>query len=297
MLRLDKRIYDKCNNTIIITGAARSGTTILGKIIHSFKNVEYAFEPPILVSLFSLIYVISEQNWKLLYETYLYEDFLLNALAGRNLNCNRVDDSSIYKVKKESEIKNRQSISLSKIEAENSMLSHQIAWKMPDIVPFVPKLKEYYPKTKVIAITRRAPEVIISLVEKKWHTIETLNKQNLIWPNRFINSIRIPFWVKKEDDILWFEMNELDRCAYHYLRMNEAIKDIPNCKIIKYDELITNPSGTMEKLSKEFQLSWGEKTDEIIRVVKRTKKDRDVKILEKISSPLREKVEHFSDMY
>ena len=36
---------------VIIGGSARSGTTIIGKLIHSLKNIEYQFEPPMLVSL------------------------------------------------------------------------------------------------------------------------------------------------------------------------------------------------------------------------------------------------------
>lgn len=269
MLRLDKKIYGKCNNAIIITGAARSGTTILGKIIHSFENVEYAFEPPILVSLIPLINVISEQSWKLLYETYLYEDLLLGALAGRNLNCNRVDDSSIYRVKNILEIKDRQSISLSKIDVESKMPSHQIAWKMPNIIPFLPKLKEYYPETKIIIITRRDFEVIDSLRKKKWFTDETLSKKNLIWPFRFIDDLRIPSWVRNEDNFRWLEMNEEERCLYYYRRMNEAIEDIPDKIIIKYDELVANPFAIVKELSKELLLFWGEKTREIINTIKR----------------------------
>ena len=71
-LTLNKQIFDKCNECIVITGCARSGTTILSKIIHSFSNVELSFEPPMLFSLFPLINKLSQNDWKLLYETYLY---------------------------------------------------------------------------------------------------------------------------------------------------------------------------------------------------------------------------------
>ena len=33
------------DRSICLTGIGRSGTTILGAVVHSFKNVEYAFEP------------------------------------------------------------------------------------------------------------------------------------------------------------------------------------------------------------------------------------------------------------
>ena len=67
MLSLDKKISKKCNEAIIISGGARSGTTIIGKVLHSLKNVEYAFEPPALFALFPLINDLPKKIWKLLY--------------------------------------------------------------------------------------------------------------------------------------------------------------------------------------------------------------------------------------
>ena len=39
--------YDEIfkNKLVIITGAGRSGTTILGKIVGSFSNTHYCYEP------------------------------------------------------------------------------------------------------------------------------------------------------------------------------------------------------------------------------------------------------------
>ena len=117
-LTLSKKAKDKCDNVIIISGCARSGTTILGKIISSFKNIEYSFEPPTIASLLALISTLPKKEWKFLYETYLYEELLLNSLAGRGINCNRADDSSIYKVKSEKIINDRLKNSLRKKDAE-----------------------------------------------------------------------------------------------------------------------------------------------------------------------------------
>jgi hypothetical protein len=290
MYKLDNRIYKKCNNSFIITGGARNGTTILGKIFHSFENVEYIFEPPLLFSLFALIDSLNQENWKLLYETYLYEDFLMNALAGRNLNCNNLDDSSIYNVKSKSDIKKRQSISLRKIDAEQLAENSVIVWKIPDIVPLIPKFLEYYPKTKVIVIIRESTEVINSLIKKKWFSNEILINNNLIWPNRYLNGMRIPFWVKKEDDSLWCEMNELDRCAYYYITMSDTFLDAPNCKTVKYNDLVNNPYDTINNLSEDLEMTWGVKTEGIINTVRRTEIDRDMSILDKVSDSLRVKI-------
>ena len=101
------KAYEKVSKAILITGTARNGTTITGQLIHSMNNVEYAFEPPTLLSLINIIDKVEKNIWKFLYETYLYEDFLINAIAGRNINFNKNDDSSIYHAKTEEEIQAR----------------------------------------------------------------------------------------------------------------------------------------------------------------------------------------------
>ena len=275
MLKLDSNIYDKCNKAVVITGGARNGTTILGKIVHSFENIEYSFEPPTLYSVFALMDQIDQNSWKLLYETYLYEEFFMNALAGRNLNCNLADDSSIFKVWPESKIKTRQKESLGKYAAEKNTKHKTIVYKIPDIVPFIPKLIEYYPNTRIITITRSAPEVINSLIQKSWFTDKTLTEENLNWPNSFSNSLRIPFWVEVKDHEAWCLMNELHRCAYYYIRMTEAIRKIDNQITIKYSDLVVDTFGVVKKLAQELDCEWGEKTKSIIDSVQLTNKKRD----------------------
>ena len=67
-----------------------------------------------------MIEQLESNQWKFLYETYLYEEFLIPALAGRNINCNRQDDSSIYRVKTQTEIETRLNQSHSKSQAEEN---------------------------------------------------------------------------------------------------------------------------------------------------------------------------------
>ena len=49
------------NNLIWITGCARSGTTILGKILSTLKNVEYGFEPELLFGLLPKIHKFNKK--------------------------------------------------------------------------------------------------------------------------------------------------------------------------------------------------------------------------------------------
>ena len=81
----------------------------------------------------------------------------MNSLAGRGVNYNRIDDSSIYKVKPEQLIEGRLNTSLRKVDAERFARKSQLAYKTPDIAPFLPQLKKYYPETKIIVTLREAP--------------------------------------------------------------------------------------------------------------------------------------------
>jgi hypothetical protein len=293
-ISLDSNVYNKCNDCIVISGSARSGTTIVGKIIHSFTNVEYAFEPPLLYSLLPLISELNENHWKLLYETYLYEEFLMSAISGRGINCNREDDSSIYRVKSEKLINERLSKSLRKVDGEKLAQKSRIVYKMPDVVPFLCRLKKYYPGTTVLIVLRKATYVFNSLLEKGWFSDRTLREENLVWPNRLLNGTRIPFWVAPGDDKSWCEMDELHRIAYYYINVNKPVKKIHDCITVKYDDLIENPLSTAKSLAEKLKLHFGDKTLEILDTVNRTQKNRHMTILEKLKPQVRKQVEHYS---
>lgn len=296
-VRLDIRISQKCNEAIVISGSSRSGTTIFGKILHSFEYVEYAYEPPMLFSLFALMQHLDEDHWKLLYETYLYEEFLMNALAGRSLNCNQADDSSIYNVKPVRLIEERLNKSLRKVDAELLAQKAHIVYKIPDVVPFLPHLKKYYPGINVIVLVRKAPYVFYSILEKGWFNDRSLREENLIWPNRYLNGVRIPFWVDPNDDEWWVEMDELHRVAYYYVRVNQAVKDIPGSIIVKYRDLVEKPETTVRLVADRLSLRWGDKTGQILSTVSDRRKDVDgSSIIQQLKPDLRGQVEYYSSI-
>ncbi|MBF0232789.1 MAG: sulfotransferase [Desulfamplus sp.] len=280
-------------NSILLSGSARSGTTIIGKIIHSFENVEYVFEPPLLFSLISLIDSLSESNWKLLYETYLYEEFYINSICGRSINCNRIDDSSIYKVKDNTQIENRLKNSLGKNEAEEIGKNRILAYKLPDIIPFIPNILNYYPTIRVIIIKRDAIDTINSLLTKKWFHDDSL-KTNQIWPFRIYEEMHVPYWVREEDDQKWLKMNEIDRCAYYYVRVSEGIEKIHTKIEISYRELLKNPIRVVSILAERLCLKFGAKTKELIDEVKPTNALKDYGIIDKINFELAKDVKFYS---
>lgn len=295
MLKISEQAYSFSSNAVLVTGSARSGTTIVGKIIHTFRGVEYAYEPPMLFSLFALIERMNEQDWRLLYETYLYEEFMLNALAGRSINCNQSDDSSIYNVKPLEEIEARLQRSLPKAEAEILAKCHTVAYKIPDIIPYVSKLTDYYPGTRVVVTMREAVGTINSLMQKKWFNEANANS-NLIWPFRIHEGTQIPFWVREEDDDLWLGLSELDRSAYYYIRVNENVNKIAGRITVSYTQLVRDPGKTVGELAERLGLKFGAITERILQEVKLTRPVRDDQIISGIHPSLREQVMHYSGL-
>jgi hypothetical protein len=292
-LQLSKTAQDKVNKSVLVSGSARSGTTIIGKILHSFKDVEYAFEPEMLFSLLALIDNLPRQEWKLLFESYLYEDFFINAIAGRSINCNQNDDSSIYNVKDVQDINSRLVKSYGKIEAEENGKSKLLAYKLPDVLPYLQKLQSYYPEIRIVIMKRKASETLNSLMAKKWFADDN-SENNMIWPFHLHHSCKIPYWVRENDSDAWVTMTELDRCAYYYIRLNEDVDKIKNRIEISYEKLLSDPLKTTENLATALNLEFGEKTREIIEQVKPTVKKRDSEIIGKISAKLKEEVLFYS---
>jgi hypothetical protein len=261
----------------------------VGKIVHSFQGVEYAFEPPDLFSLFSLMERMPETQWRLLYKTYLYEEHFINALSGRNLNCNRQDDSSIYSVKAAAEIEARLSRSMRKAEAEQAGENAVIAYKIPDVVPFLPRLLAYYPRTRIVMLRRDHAETLNSLHRMAWFTDENATR-NLIWPFTVHKGMQVPFWVAEDDHDKWFGMTALDRCAYYYLRMLESIEQVTPRIDIDYQRLVDAPRETAEDLAGRLGLSFGPKTEEILAGVKPGPAERDRAILGRIDPDFAERI-------
>lgn len=294
ILNFSKTIREKVEHSIVVTGSGRSGTTILGKCVHSFDKVEYIYEPPLLVSLMPLINQIPMAQWTLLYETYLYEDFFINAITGRSINCNKIDDSSIYHVKSAEDIEQRLNTSLGKLEIEKKAADRVIAYKSPGALPYLPKVLQYYPNSKIIIIKRKAVETINSLIAKKWYSDELL-KSNLHWPYRMKNGFRVPYWVRENDELQWVNMSEVDRCAYYYITANEDAEKIEKKIEISYSELMDDPLHVIKNLATQLGLNFGPKTQEIINSIAPTTKKRDFAILDKISSDLKDKVIFYSE--
>ncbi|HMM39182.1 MAG TPA: sulfotransferase [Desulfovibrio sp.] len=294
-IKLDDSISKVCDRAVVISGNSRSGTTIVGKLLHSFQNVEYSFEPPALFSLFALIDRLDEHSWRLLYETYLYEEFFINSLCGRAINCNRADDSSVFQVKSREEIEARLAASVGKKDAERLVRGHTLAYKIPSITGFLPRLQRYYPGTRTVIMRRNPLETFHSLKAKAWFNDDTLRNENAVWPNTFKDGRRIPFWVRPEDHDRWLSMDELHRIAYYYLKVNDEIAALRPTLLIQYERFVAAPRATAECLAQTLGLEFGPLTPVILDTVKAPRREYDPGLLNGLEPEIRDRVLAYSD--
>ncbi len=79
--------------------------------------------------------------------------------------------------------------------------------------------------------------------------------------------------------------------------MNQSIRNIPKCIVVKYDELVENPSNMTNLLAEKLGLVWGDKTEHIIGSVSQRKRSgRDCNVLKRLNKEIREQVNYYSNI-
>ncbi len=250
--------------TICISGSTRSGTTLMGTILHSCQNVEYIFEPPIILPILLNISFVPEECTRLLFESYIFEDLLLGQLAGRNVNLNENDDSCFYKAKTKKELAKRHSQSWRKNKMADCAKEIHPAFKMPEITPYLKDLQELYPSMEFVLMHRKANSVINSLMKKRWLSERNVSSLNFLWPCKIIENQTVPYWVSDQDIGYWAEWTELERAAYYYLQFVRPIEHLENAIVISYEKLIEKPREIIDAMISKLKLNAGEKTQSIV---------------------------------
>lgn len=279
--------FRACNRAIILCGAARTGSTILGKILHSFEGVEYGYDSSMTISVISLIGAMTRERWMNLYETYFYEGFLFDSLAGRGLNCNRSDDSSIYRVKPRALVEGRLGKSLRRADLESAAENSTIAYKCMKAFPYLARLKRRYPGTRVLISRRDPEETIRSLVAKKWFSDDFQKTSQQLSLDRRFDGMLTPAWVPRGHERFWRGLDEVNRAAYYLVLVNRQLDRIPDAVAVEYRDLAESPEQTSRRLAERLGLRWGPMTAEIVASVKRPPLPPGSRLLERVDRGLR----------
>ncbi|MEF8847729.1 MAG: sulfotransferase [Candidatus Thermoplasmatota archaeon] len=245
----------------VITGAARSGTSIVGKIVGSLEDCYYSFEP----LSFTLIVQLVENNYlpfdqgKELIKGILFEDIFLQAIHGRNINFNERDDSYIGNYMDIEEIKEKWKKFRRRRDVLDYLERNDILFviKIPNLQPCMKTLKKMFPKIKFIHMVRNGNDVISSSMKRGFYTREYLNNRNVdCWSiKEGKKSIMIPWYVKDKNFPDW---NHQTRCAHIWRVLNEEYLDYKkensdSVLNVKLEKMIENPEFILNSIENKME--------------------------------------------
>ena len=274
--RLDPAVTNAVAHSIFLTGSTRSGTSMMGELFLSFSDFELFHEPPFTYLFLPLINDVDEQLWRIVFETYLFEDNQMLAIPGRKLNFNRGDDSSVYRGKTEEDLAARTARTMRRTEILPIALDRQFCFKMPEMLPFLPKLRSYYPDMTTVVMLRKPEGVVASILAKGWYSDDALSNVTGEWLFRRDTELRIPYWVPEDFVSRWTEMSELERCCFCYSHQYKHIVGRTDCLIVDYDDFLTDPNPKFATLTKLLECRFGPKTEELLAGVAETRRDRNL---------------------
>lgn len=267
MYQLSNHVHDKVRQSVLITGSARSGTSIFGKLLGSLETMEYFFEPPTVTSLFCSLSEISAAQARFLFDTYVYEDLLVGALSGRTINLRSQDDSSIHHTKTQEQISQRMINPARKRNLDTRKAN--ITIKIPNFVYRLPEIMACFQLQTYFILIREPKTTISSLVHRGWFSDGTLKAGDVIWPNRYDTAIPAPHWVPQERLVEWDAMTEADRAALYYMVQTCLPEILPlQAKVIDYQQLISQPRAVLQMIAGQMGLPFGPCTDALLGDVK-----------------------------
>ncbi len=263
--------FDKVNDSILIGGCGRSGTSILGKVISACKHVEYIYDPAFLHHFMYYSERMDTEAFQNTYIHYLYDEFLINALAGRNLNFNQNDGSYIGKAKTKEELDRRLAQSHSRLSLNDSIERSIISYKITDATFTFVNIKKAFPGIRGVFIYRNASDVINSLIAKNWFSNESLSTTT---PYPLIDFVeykgqRMPSFVDVDKREFWHNATEAERCAHYYITANSSLLNFSeDTYFVDYDEMIVDSHKVLGGLFTHLGLEQTPKSEAILSTIR-----------------------------
>jgi hypothetical protein len=289
---------------IVITGVARSGTTILGKLVGSMKPAYYFYEPAIMKYLPFLCY----SNPKLdhiyngLFRSMLIEDYLLPVAQGRNLNLNMGEDSYVGHYLPLDEVKmNWQTPSRRKIVV--AQLRKERPWwviKTTGYQHLFAVTRVAMPGVRFLHIIRNGNDVVSSALKRGWYTDQYMNREIVDWaqlPEKN-NGCNLPWYLDGESKECFSTWNQATRAASIWrclteVGMAECQAHPEDCQQLTYEDLVRQPRERVDSFNQLYGLEPTELTQKHIASVGSHKPSIYPSVLSEVQNPERDK---FADL-
>jgi hypothetical protein len=266
--------------SIFLSGGTRTGTSMMARLLYSLDHVEGFHEPAFLYAYFYMMENVGEAPWKFLLESFVFEELLLSALAGRRLNFNENDESCVFHSRTREEIAERLARTHRHHELVPRSRDFRVAFKMPETVPMLDRLRRYYPQMTFLVMLRRPETVIASLIQRGWYSDAQMKAAGGEWVfrDKAPGGLRIAPWVSDELVDEFVATAEVDRCAMCYIEQYKHLVGRTDSIVVDFDELNRKPvpyfTGVTEALGEKF----GPMTNQLLAEVREPPKDRSIPV-------------------
>ena len=271
-LKLSPAATECVNQMVFVSGMPRTGTTVLGNLVGSFKNIDYHFEPPMIKALLGYLQTgkLQANEFKFLFENYCFEDLLVPHLAGRTLNFNTHDDSYIKNFLSDEELNKRLGKSHRKRTIEEEAKAYRLAIKIPASLLEMAALQNIYPEFVKIITYRNSNDVLHSILKKSWFAPDSLslNGPTLIYPFVVYANLKIPACIPKRYHDAFVAADELHKAIIFYISQYEALEEVKNFIFVRYEDLTQAPLEISKQLAKQLTVELTDKSMAIIDQIK-----------------------------
>jgi hypothetical protein len=173
--------------TVVITGVARSGKTLVGNLLGSCQNVEHIDEPWLLMMLPIMAGegAMPEMLARQMFQTYAYE-LWNDRILMRHVNFRPSDLSSIWKQKTPEEIFTRLIGLYSRDDVRRYVSENRqtLILTLTDTVPYCDFFWKTLPKCKIVHIVREGLAVALEVKRKRWLSDDEIRRPSHAKPYR-----------------------------------------------------------------------------------------------------------------
>jgi hypothetical protein len=299
-LQLSATQFDNIKDAVIVTGSARSGTSILGQLVSTLRGLEYGYEPQIVSVVLRLLQQnhLSREVALLLLRLHLHEDLLLESAHGRRANLRPDDMTLVLNSIAWPELVRRWSSISNTADAVNYIQRNKLrlAIKNVGVMDSIDVLVEAMPQAKFVVIMRDGRDVVSSLLKKGWLTDAAL--ESSYWPYKTVDGFRIPDRVEDGMAEKWTRMTPAARGCYLWRRdaehaLAEQRVGAGRSLIIRYEELLANASEVLGAIANFVGAEMTEMSHARTRMVRPQRESADYEFLALVEADERHK---FDDM-
>ncbi|CAI2717019.1 sulfotransferase [Nitrospina watsonii] len=286
---------------VVITGACRSGKTLLGNLLATCPEVEYAEEPwPARTLLMAVSSRKMEREFaSSMFSTYLFELYC-DLILLREANFRRQDLSSIWTKKTPEEIDWR----LNNLNVRNDVLAFlknknpTLLVNLPECALFADFIFASLIQVQIIHVVRNSFDVAWDVSEKKWFSNEQLLSPlhaNLYSAKTLAGQTwYIPWWVDEGEEESFVKLSDYERGLYYWCSLVETgLEAFQACGsreiMVCYEDLVADPDREFNRVISCLGFSRGKLTGQMIGRVK--KPDGKEKPSQKINNSVLDRIE------